>query len=292
MRAADPVPPRAGARRRRWSTRLLADAREHARRVAPQLVVEAAMEGDGFPSERSGDARRASVGRHVLARPGASRAAAGAGRPGRRSPCCRSRTADPTARTRRTSRRSKSALPADPGRRRSPRTRVRAWWTAARVREAMRSPAARRDPPHRRGLGRPRWPRRRARATPSPGSFADFYGKFRINARVVDAESGEILKVVSNDDPKLQDRAQLAAIVQLVSEPRRRGGRPAAVPRGRRGAAARACRPRRSPSSAAACCTRAGATRPRRRRRTSGRSAPYPDYPEARDGSAARAAAR
>jgi TolB-like protein len=50
------------------------------------------------------------------------------------------------------------------------------------------------------------------------GSFADFYGKFRINARIVDAESGEILTVVSNDDPKLQDRAQLAAIVQLVSE--------------------------------------------------------------------------
>lgn len=50
------------------------------------------------------------------------------------------------------------------------------------------------------------------------GSFADFYGKFRINARVVDAESGEILKVVSNDDPKLQDRAQLGAILQLISE--------------------------------------------------------------------------
>ena len=50
------------------------------------------------------------------------------------------------------------------------------------------------------------------------GSFADFYGKFRINARVVDAESGQILKVVSNDDPKLQDRAQLGAIVQLVGE--------------------------------------------------------------------------
>ena len=50
------------------------------------------------------------------------------------------------------------------------------------------------------------------------GSFADFYGKFRINARIVDAESGEILKVVSNDDPKLQDRAQLAAIIQLVGE--------------------------------------------------------------------------
>jgi TolB-like protein len=50
------------------------------------------------------------------------------------------------------------------------------------------------------------------------GSFADFYGKFRINARVVDAETGEILKVVSNDDPKLQDRAQLGAIMQLVGE--------------------------------------------------------------------------
>jgi TolB-like protein len=50
------------------------------------------------------------------------------------------------------------------------------------------------------------------------GSFADFYGKFRINARLVDAQSGEILKVVSNDDPKLQDRAQLAAIIQLVAE--------------------------------------------------------------------------
>ncbi len=49
------------------------------------------------------------------------------------------------------------------------------------------------------------------------GSFVDFYGKFRINARLVDAESGQIVKVVSNDDPKLQDRAQLAAIIQAVS---------------------------------------------------------------------------
>jgi len=50
------------------------------------------------------------------------------------------------------------------------------------------------------------------------GSFADFYGRFRINARVVDAQTGQILKVVSNDDPKLQDRAQLGAIIQLVAE--------------------------------------------------------------------------
>jgi len=50
------------------------------------------------------------------------------------------------------------------------------------------------------------------------GSFADFYGKFRVNVRLVDAQTGEILTVVSNDDPKLQDRAQLAAILELVGE--------------------------------------------------------------------------
>jgi hypothetical protein len=50
------------------------------------------------------------------------------------------------------------------------------------------------------------------------GSFADFYGKLRVNARLVDAKSGEIVKVVSNDDPRLQDRAQLAAIIQTVAE--------------------------------------------------------------------------
>lgn len=49
------------------------------------------------------------------------------------------------------------------------------------------------------------------------GSFADFYGKFRINARVVDARSGAILKVLSNDDPKEQDRAQLGAIIQSIA---------------------------------------------------------------------------
>ncbi|HUF35548.1 MAG TPA: hypothetical protein VMN37_06335, partial [Gemmatimonadales bacterium] len=70
------------------------------------------------------------------------------------------------------------------------------------------------------------------------GSFSDFYGKFRVNARVVDAESGQILKVVSNDDPKLQDRAQLSAIVQSVSDkiaaaaglPAEGGAAPGAVP--------------------------------------------------------------
>jgi hypothetical protein len=49
------------------------------------------------------------------------------------------------------------------------------------------------------------------------GSFADFYGKLRVNARLVDVKTGAIVKVVSNDDPRLQDRAQLAAIIQDVA---------------------------------------------------------------------------
>ncbi len=48
------------------------------------------------------------------------------------------------------------------------------------------------------------------------GTFADFYGKFRLEARIVDTETGQILKVVSNDDPGLQDRANLYRIVQAV----------------------------------------------------------------------------
>lgn len=50
------------------------------------------------------------------------------------------------------------------------------------------------------------------------GNFADFYGKFRIDARVVDVGSGQILKVVSNNDPDLQDRANLSRIIQALSE--------------------------------------------------------------------------
>jgi TolB-like protein len=49
------------------------------------------------------------------------------------------------------------------------------------------------------------------------GNFADFYGKFRLDARIVDTESGQIVKVVSNDDPGLQDRADLYRIIQIVA---------------------------------------------------------------------------
>lgn len=50
------------------------------------------------------------------------------------------------------------------------------------------------------------------------GNFADFYGKFRVDARVVDVGSGQILKVVSNSEPNLQDRADLSRIIQSLAE--------------------------------------------------------------------------
>jgi TolB-like protein len=48
------------------------------------------------------------------------------------------------------------------------------------------------------------------------GNFSDFYGRFRLDARVVDTETGQILKVVSNNDPNLQDRTDLYRILQTV----------------------------------------------------------------------------
>ncbi len=50
------------------------------------------------------------------------------------------------------------------------------------------------------------------------GTFADFYGKFRLSARLVDAKSAQIVQVVSNDDPMRQDRAALDTIVQQVAD--------------------------------------------------------------------------
>lgn len=50
------------------------------------------------------------------------------------------------------------------------------------------------------------------------GNFADFYGKFRVDARIVDAGSGQILKVVANNDPNLQDRADLSRIIANLAE--------------------------------------------------------------------------
>jgi tetratricopeptide (TPR) repeat protein len=49
------------------------------------------------------------------------------------------------------------------------------------------------------------------------GNFIDFYGKFRVDARIVNVETSEIMKVVTND-PKLQKREELFKIIQSVSE--------------------------------------------------------------------------
>lgn len=56
-------------------------------------------------------------------------------------------------------------------------------------------------------------------ASAQSGRFAVLpFGKFRLSARLVDTRSGQIVQVVSNDDPRRQDRAALDAIVQQGAE--------------------------------------------------------------------------
>lgn len=49
------------------------------------------------------------------------------------------------------------------------------------------------------------------------GTFLDLYGDFRIDARIIDVETGEIVTVVRSD-PSLKDRRQLYAMIQSVAE--------------------------------------------------------------------------
>ena len=49
------------------------------------------------------------------------------------------------------------------------------------------------------------------------GTYADFYGSFRLDGRIVDAETGQIIRVVTNNDPGLQDRSELYRIIQMVA---------------------------------------------------------------------------
>jgi TolB-like protein len=49
------------------------------------------------------------------------------------------------------------------------------------------------------------------------GTYVDLYGDFRVDARIVDVESGEVAKVVRSD-PKLSDRKQMYKIIQSVAE--------------------------------------------------------------------------
>lgn len=49
------------------------------------------------------------------------------------------------------------------------------------------------------------------------GTFLDLYGDFRIDARIIDVETGEIVNVVRSD-PSLKDRRQLYSMIQSVAE--------------------------------------------------------------------------
>ena len=50
------------------------------------------------------------------------------------------------------------------------------------------------------------------------GNFVDYYGKFRLNVRIVDVQSGAIIKGMSNEDPKMQDRDQIYLITQTIAQ--------------------------------------------------------------------------
>jgi TolB-like protein len=48
------------------------------------------------------------------------------------------------------------------------------------------------------------------------GTFTDYFGRFRIDARIIDAASGQILTMVRNEDPARQNRQDLYQIIRLI----------------------------------------------------------------------------
>jgi TolB-like protein len=49
------------------------------------------------------------------------------------------------------------------------------------------------------------------------GSFIDLYGDFRVDARIINVETGEIMKVVRSD-PKLHDRRDMFRMIESVAQ--------------------------------------------------------------------------
>jgi TolB-like protein len=84
------------------------------------------------------------------------------------------------------------------------------------------------------------------------GTFIDLYGDFRVDARIIDVETGEIVKVVRSD-PKLTDRKQMFRIIQSVAERITEGTNLPPLP----AAAAQAARARNVPTEALAFYSRA-----------------------------------
>lgn len=83
------------------------------------------------------------------------------------------------------------------------------------------------------------------------GTYIDLYGDFRLDARIIDVETGEILKVVRSD-PQYRDRKDLYRIIQSVAERIATEARFPAV-----GAEAAARAPREVPTDALAFYSRA-----------------------------------
>jgi TolB-like protein len=116
------------------------------------------------------------------------------------------------------------------------------------------------------------------------GTFVDVYGDFRVDARIIDAETGEILKVVRSD-PKLGDRKQMFKIIQSVAERIADAAKLPPAP----AAQAQAARARNVPTEALALYSRALLYQDRGDKQraieyyTKAVSA-FPDYAEAKEG--------
>jgi len=116
------------------------------------------------------------------------------------------------------------------------------------------------------------------------GTFIDFYGDFRIDARIIDVETGEIIKVVRND-PKLSDRKQMFRMIQSLAERIMEGTKLPALPVGR----VQGAKSRDVPTEALALYSRALLYQDRGDRQRAieyyqKALAAFPDYTEASEG--------
>ena len=118
------------------------------------------------------------------------------------------------------------------------------------------------------------------------GTFIDFYGDFRIDARIIDVETGEIIKVVRND-PNLRDRKQMFRMVQSLAERIMQGAKLPALPAS--AARVQGARSRDIPTEALALYSRALLYQDRGDRQRAieyyqKALAAFPDYTEASEG--------
>ncbi len=116
------------------------------------------------------------------------------------------------------------------------------------------------------------------------GTFIDLYGDFRIDARIIDVETSEIIKVVKSD-PKLTDRKQMFRIIQSVGERVIEGAKLPPLP----AAQAQAAKARNVPTDALALYSRALLYQDKGEKQRAiefydQAIKAFPEYAEARDG--------